>query len=575
MILLFILFVTPPEDVVFKTEQDIDFELILKDLEYLQNNPLDINSAGVEDLAQIPFLTLNTIIKIIDYRETYGPFTSLDDLQSVPGVEETLIDAVRPYITIEVKTIEVRKVVARARGESELPVEQRSVEYYTRIGSSFNEYGIHAVTERDAYEQSFFDHYAVGLLVDDGPRKFALGKFNLDLGAGAVLSSVGSFFRGIDFRLMMNERGLIPYTSAVENGGFFGAAFNDSFFINYTLFYSSQKLDGRIDSLGLARSLDESGLHVDSLSSSRKDQINEEIFGYDVRYRKSNMLISNRTFFCNYEPAFATTDSIAGFYGDDFFISSLELRYFGESFVMFGEVARSWRNRVGGLFGFSTVFPYIDFTLAGKYFPVGFYSPKGIEATPNVAAGTVDLKHHSRFIDVGVTMTLDNKIDEDTAKYDIKLSLGKRLDILDARVNFRRRYRAEARDISGSEVLLRIRPVRFLFFDFRFEQKSVYAEDTETGIFGALEMGVDFKNIDIRARYGVFDTDSYAARIYAYEIDLPGVVNNRMLYDKGHYGFVYVALRPFPMIKVSAKYSVVIRGAASDSKLGGQFDFSL
>jgi hypothetical protein len=572
--LLFLFIITMPEDLVFKTEQDIDFELILKDLEYLRNHPLDINSAGVEDLVQIPFLSLNVCIRIVEYRQEYGPFRSLGDLSRISGIDRPLIDIIGPYLRIGLKKVEVKKITARARGTTELPVEDHSSEYYTRMGVSLDQYGLYTVTEKDPYEKKFFDHYAVGLLVDEGVRQFALGKYNLDLGAGVVLSSVGSFFRGLDFRIMMNERGLVPYTSTVENGGFFGAAFSDSLFVKYTLFYSNQKLDGRVDSLGFARSFDESGEHVDSLSLSRKDQINEEIFGYDLRYRGPNMLISSRTFFCSYDPTFATADSLARFYGEDFYITSVELRYFGESFVVFSEIARSWKNHVGGLFGFSAVFPYIDFTLSGKYFPTAFFSPKGIEAVANLTGGTVDLRHHSRVVDVGLNLTLENKIDEDTTKYDLRLNLSKRLGILDARVNFRRRYRAEEKDISGSEVLLRIKPVRFLFFDFRFEQKSVFGETVESGIFGALELGLDFKDFDARVRYGIFDTDSYAARIYAYEIDLAGIVNNRMLYDRGYYGFVYLAVKPIQGIKVSAKYSSISRDEDTDKKIGGQVDFS-
>ena len=572
--LLFFLIVALPEDVIFKTEQDIDFELILKDLEFLKDHPLDINTATVEELSQLPFLALNTTIKIIEYREKHGPFKTLDELLKIPGLDKSFINMIRPYVTVGIKRVEVKKIAARARLQTELPMEEQSSEYYTRTDLLFGQYGVHLVTEKDPYERVFFDHYAIGMQVDEGKRKFALGRYNLDLGAGVVLSSVGSFFRGVDFRIMMNERGLVPYTSAIENGGFFGAAFSDSFFIDYTLFYSNQKLDGRIDSLGFARSLDESGEHIDSLSLSRKNRINEEIFGYDVRYRKAGMLVSTRAYFCRYDPAFAVTDSVAKYYGDEFFIGSVEFKYIGESFVLFSEVARSWKNRIGGLFGFSAVFPYVDFNLAGKYFPVGFYSPKGIEATPNYAGGTIDIKHHSRVIDVGLNLTMDNRIDDDTTNYDIKLSLAKRLGLLDARVNFRHRYRAEEKDISGSDVLLRIRPVRFMFFDIRFEQKTVYEEDVENGIFGGFEVGLDFRDFDVRARYGVFDTDSYAARIYAYEIDLPGIINNRMLYNNGKYGFIYMTFRPLRVLRVSAKYLVLKRGDVTDSQIGGQFDLS-
>jgi competence ComEA-like helix-hairpin-helix protein len=571
--LLFLFIIAITDDVIFKTEQNIEFELILNDLEYLRNHPIDLNSASVEELAQITFLTLNSSIKIVEYRERRGSFESVNDLLNVSGFDKALVDMIGPYVTVGIKRVDVKKIAARTRMQTELPAEKQSSEYQTRMSILVDQYGFYAVTEKDEFESRFFDHYAVGLSVDDGIRKFALGKYNLDLGAGAVLSTVGSFFRGIDFRIMLNERRLLPYTSTIENGGFFGAAFSDSFFVNYTLFYSNQQLDGRIDSLGFARSFDESGIHVDSLSLSRQDQINEEILGYDIRYRRSNMLISNRAYHCSYNPAFVTTDSVAKFYGDNFFTTSVEFRYFGDVFVMFSEVARSWKNRIGGIFGFSAVFPYIDFNLAGKYFPGGFYSPKGIEATANLAGGTVDIKHHSPLVDVGLNFGLENRLDEDTTRYDLKLSFAKRVGILNARVNFRRRYRDENKDLSGSEVLLRISPVRFLFFDLRFEEKSVYLEQVEDGIFGALEVGLDFKNLDVRVRYGVFQTDSYDARVYAYEIDLPGILNNRMLYGKGDYGFVYLSVRMLQNVKLGMKYSMINRDSKSVTRIGGQFDF--
>ncbi len=574
MTLLLLLVIALPEDLIFRTEQDIDLELILTDLENLKMNPIDINQATVEELARVPYLSLNICIKIVEYRESRGAFRSLDDLLQISGIDRPLIDVLRPYLTVGVKRIKLENVAVRTRASTILPVEDRSVAYYTRSGLALDEYRLYAVTEKDPFESAFFDHYAAGLLVDEGIRKFALGKYNLDIGAGVVLSSIGSFFRGLDFRIMMNERGVIPYTSTIENGGFFGAAFTDSLYLTYTLFYSNQSLDGRVDSMGFARSFDNSGQHVDSLSLSRKDRIDEEIFGYDFRYRTQNMLISNRTLFCNYDPAFATTDSLENFFGQDFYISGLEFRYFGGSFVMFSELARSWKNHVGGLFGFSTAFASLDFTLAGRYFPPAFYSPKGIEAVANHAGGTLDLRHHSRIFEAGLNISLDNKIDEDTTKYDIRLSLSKRLGILDARMNLRRRYRAEENDISGSDILLRLSPVRFLFLDMRFEQRSVFQETMENGLFAAVELGLDLENYDARVRYGFFNTDSYAARVYAYEIDLPGIVNNRMLYGQGHYGFVYASIKPRPWMKLSAKYSAISRDDEQDRKLGAQVDCS-
>jgi len=572
-VLLFSLTIT--EDFFFKTEQNIDFEIVLRDLEYLRDDPVNINTATIEQFAKIPFFSSNEIMRVIEYRQLHGSFKSIDELADARLISTDLLQIIRPFLTVgELKYIK-KALNVRFRARTDLPAEEQSLEYYSRGFGRLGDYNVYWVTERDPHEKDLLDHYAAGVLIGDGRRKFAIGKYNLDLGSGAVLSSVGSFFRGVDFRIMLNERGLIPFTSTLENSGFFGAALSDSFFIDYTIFYSNQKLDGLIDSLGFARSLDLSGEHTDSLSLIRKDRINEEIFGYEVRCRRSNVLVASRSYLCTYEPSFAVSDSVTKFYGSSFFLTSVEFRHFSESFIVFSEIGRSWKNHVGGLFGFSAVFPFVDFNLAGKYFPSGFYSPKGVEAEANRAIGTIDVIHRSRIVDAGLNLTLDTRLDEDTTKQDLRLNLGKRHGILDARVSFRRRFRSDDVELAGSEVLLRIKATRFLFFDLRFEEKALYKEQTERGIFAALELGLDFKRLDIRTRYGIFDTDTYAARIYAYEIDMQGVVNNRMLYGKGEYWFVYLSLRPLQKLKLSLKYSSVSRDTVTDKYVGGQIDYIL
>jgi len=561
------------ENSFFETEEERDFEVILRDIEYLKNNPIDINIADVEALSKIPFLSLTDCLKIVQYRQERGPFHSLEDLLNIQGFDPYLFDNIKPYITVKAKPFKIEKLTTRLRLKTKIPKDQNSLEYYTKSKGIFSQYNIFLVTEKDPYESSFFDYYAAGIVIDEGKRKIALGKYNLDLGSGVALSTVGSFFHSIDFRVMTHERGILPYTSSLENGGFFGTALSDSLLVNYTLFYSNQKLDGRIDSLGFARSFDESGDHIDSASLSRKDRITEELVGYDVHYRFTNLLVSHRSYWCTYSPEFACRDSLTRFYGGNFWISGIGLKYFGDLFVLFSEWARSFKNRIGGLFGFSGFFSYIDFNLAGKYFPVGFYSPKGVESKADYVGGTLDIRHRSRIGDLGTTVTIDNKTDEDSTKYGLRLNFEKKFGILNARLQVRWRYRGEMKDLSGSRVFLRITPLRWLFFDVRFEEKYVYSiTEFEKGIFGAVEVGVKYKGVNLRMRYGLFDTDSYASRIFAYEADLPGIVNNRMLYNEGKYGFVYCSFKPMRHLQLSFKYSVLKRDSFLTKQFGCQLD---
>jgi len=575
MILLFFLFGFTDEIGIFEIEESKDLEIILQDIEYLQQVPLDINTASVEQLSMIPYLSLSECMKIVEYRKESGGFDSIQDLLRIPGFDLFLLQKIKPYITTKMKIRKPGKFRSRLRFKSRLPGGDGAEEYYTKSEFYNGQYDVFLVTEKDPYESSFFDYYAAGILIDEGIRRFALGKYNLDLDPGVVLSPLGSFFNAMDFRLINQERGLISYTSVLENNGFFGAALSDSFLVRFTAFYSNQKLDGRIDSTGFARSFDETGDHTDSLSLSRKDRINEEIFGYDVRYRFSNLLLSNKSYLCRYTPPFVCADSFNDFYGDEFFISGLEMKYIEDFFVVFSEVARSHRNQTGGIFGFIGYLPYVDFNLAGKYFPAGFYSPKGVEAREDYLGGVLDMAASPGFIKIGTTLTLDNDIGDDSVRYGIKLNIEKRNSLVRLKMQFRVRFRERVKDLSGSRVFLRITPNKFIFFDVRLEEKYVDTETgTEKGLLGALEMGVAYRRVKLRGRYGRFDTDSYDARIFAYEIDLPGVINNRMLYQKGDYGFVYMSVKPTDFLKFTLKYCVVNRDTVFSRQFGCQCDIT-
>ncbi len=576
MTVILLLLILYGEASLFEIEENKDFEVILKDIENLEYFPIDINTASFDRLTAIPYLSINDCLKIVQYRKQKGPYSSLNDLLNISGFDITILNRIRPFITIGTKPFKLKKLATRVRVKTAMPRQQSSEKFYTKSECCINEYRIFLVTEKDAYENSFFDYSAAGIMIDEGTRKLALGKYNLDFGSGVMLSPVGSFFHSVDFRMMTRERGLIPYTSVLENGGFFGAALVDTFLFNYTLFYSNQKLDGRIDSLGFARALYESGEHTDSISLNKKDRINEEILGFDVRYRLRDVLVSNRTYFCSYTPKFVCNDSVTDFYGDKFWISGMGLKYFQDHFVMFSEFARSYNNCVGGLFGFTGYLSSVDINLAGRYFPVGFYSPKGIEAQEDYVGGIVKIDNHSKIIDIGTALKITNSTQADTAEYDLKFNFEKRIGIATAKFQIGWRFTDRATDRSGSRVFLRITPVKKLFLDVRLEEKYVYGlGNLEKGLLGAFEIGAEFDRLRFRIRYGLFETDSYTSRIYVYEIDLPGIVNNRMLYNKGDYGFIHVSFKPIEAFNIAAKYSFVKRDTVTVKQLGCQLDVNL
>jgi len=175
-----------------------------------------------------------------------------------------------------------------------------------------------------------------------------------------------------------------------------------------------------------------------------------------------------------------------------------------------------------------------------------------------------------------MTVSIDGDTETDSAKYRVQLNFEKKIGIVNAKLQTRWRWYGGERDYTSSRAFLRITPFRHLFFDVRLEDKYGYGMDNvSTGLFAALELGFEFKAIRARARYSLFDTDDYDSRMYIYEIDLPGIVKNRMLYDDGSYGFVYLSVKPVRVLSVSAKYSVLKKGDVYDKLLGAQIDVRL
>lgn len=556
---------------IFETEDTRNFEILLDGLEDLRDNPIDLNTAGFDDLSRIPYLSPIDIIKIINYRARFGYFNRTRELLKISGFNKTLLSTIDPYIAISVRKFKIISGSERVRAQKTWE-RTGSEELYTATKGRWNDYRLTLITEQDPYETSYLDYLSAGLIVNEDYRTFALGKYDLDLGSGILFSSIGSFFQGLDFQMISHERGVIPYSSTRENGGLYGAALSDSLFVKYTLFYSHQKLDGRVDSLDQAWSLDESGEHTDSASAARKDRIQEEIFGYDLKKELGAVRLSHTTYWSGYDPAFCAEDSFRRFYGERFWMSGVNLRHAGPGYSLFAEIARADRNRIGGLFGFNGVFPYLDFNIAGKYFPEGFYSPRGIEADNGRYMMNITLANRSKAADLSAGLNLTDNPTEDSTRYDLKINAGREIGRFDARFYLRWLFHEDILNLAASRVVVRVMPRDFLYVELRLEDKNSFATlPQERGMFGALEAGLDLKRWGAKIRYGLFDTDSYGTRIIAYEPGLPGTINNRALYNRGRYGFLLLTLKPVKPVALNFKVMVLERDSLT-AHIGGQVD---
>jgi len=61
---------------------------------------IDINTAGVEELDELPEVGPSTAESIIEYRQNNGRFTSVDELEEVPGIGPATLEKIEPFATV-------------------------------------------------------------------------------------------------------------------------------------------------------------------------------------------------------------------------------------------------------------------------------------------------------------------------------------------------------------------------------------------------------------------------------------------------------------------------------------------
>ena len=255
-------------------EEDVsgDPTLLLEALEALRENPLDVNAAPADDLAQIPALGGLLADRLVRFREAFGPFGSLPEIRAVEGFTADVYLDARPYLTIgptlDVVAEEVSRyprvpsfgeVTGGLRYELRQRVQRRldrqrgyddalqtdstrhfagsPERFYTRLRASYGrQVSVNLTMEKDPGEPFGwrpdentygFDYLSGHLALRRVGRVEALvvGDYTAQFGQGLALWAGSGFGKGREAvrSLSRRGRGIVPYGSVDENAFLRGA----------------------------------------------------------------------------------------------------------------------------------------------------------------------------------------------------------------------------------------------------------------------------------------------------------------------------------------------------------------
>lgn len=564
-------------------ETDIEGESSEELVEILQNleeNPLDINEASIEELLLIPFIDKKIADEIIKERERTGGFTDIGSLKTI--LPDVIYSEIELYIRIEpAETLEEKPISpeyrVRVRMERKQPEDEgwlgSPVKLYSRVLVDYGRFTGCILTEKDAGERSITDFLAFGI-GGEGLSFFdniVIGYYGLDFGERLVLGSPELTFKGSKYST--NRKGIYLYKITGENTYKRGIACQiRSFgFSSLSLFYSTAALDADSgESIYYTYSAD----HTTTGWEDRKDRVTETMYGCHLDISREPATIG-----FTYYRASDCDESGEKIRSYTPFSANFHVR--GNRFAIFGEIAYS--KDIAAVCGFQTYGDRFILDVIYRYLPSSFFSPHSSPFSDRRISsygllndrGIYSSILYKPFPNTEIVLYGDHMQWEDEPLpgrgNEYRITVKRRITEKHSTV-LSYKFKSKEQDYA-----------RFLRFDFdidpikevalRFRAEWGWENDISGGelVFGDIRVN-PFRTLSLSYRYIIFDSDLSRFKFTEYESELPGVMGNRFITGHGKRHYIVLRYRPVEAIQLSLKYEDTF---SKSSKFSGQADLNL
>jgi Helix-hairpin-helix motif len=301
----------------------------LQQLDDLRKHPVNLNTAGEEELKLLRLLTPLQINNLFVYRRLFGPLVHIYELQAVPGWDVETIRKLLPFITVSNVQGFTESLTLRLRGGehsllgrvSQTLERQKGFVDSTSTGNFYPgsrqrillrhrytyknllQYGFTA--EKDPGEQLFkgaqkngFDFYSGHFFLSrlGKIKSLALGDFTVNLGQGLFQWQNIAFRKSADaMAVKRSAPALRPYNSAGEFNFFRGAGVTLMLgkHAELTVFGSYRLRDGNLNAdtaqntEDFISSLLTSGYHRTKSEIADRNSVRQMAYGGNISFRKN------------------------------------------------------------------------------------------------------------------------------------------------------------------------------------------------------------------------------------------------------------------------------------------------
>jgi len=592
------------EQLLEQQKQYSDISELIELLAKFEKEPIDLNRATAEQLAQLPWISTVLAVAIVKYRTGYGRFRQVDDLQKIPGFNPELLPILKKYVTVAAqKKAPELDLSTRVRVSRNLEGNNTPDNYllpfktYQRLILTYgNHIRMGGLLEKDRDERRLDDLRLFFVEYHDrfGGNQLILGNYRLEFGWGLVFGNPYAFFKGTDpiYPAKRRGRGMLGYTLVDENASLYGLSGQFCSKIHrFVFFISSAKLDASLDSRGYVTNFYRSGYHRTSAELNRKDQLSEDLFGARLFINPTDYFSMGLTYYQsrfdrpvarsnNSWQRFAFAGKMNELVGMDFSLTVGQFNWFGE-------MARSKNHGFGMLTGCHIDTRPLELVILVRNYSKNFTSFHANSfreqgQTPQNEQGVyfgVELRPRRR---LKFSLYFDQfRFPWRTYRLPMP-SGGKELffrtkykPMKNLALSLKFTSKQKDQKISGIPAIVvrhqkrlrfqvEFRPGGKLRFRNRIERSwTNYGDDMTfhraphfTGILLYQDISLAFsKQFDLAARITFFDTDGYESRIYQFEHDVPGILTNQMLYGTGSRWYFRFRWRISAAIRLSMKIS--------------------